>query len=138
MKYDASTPIGQDWAGYNGVRDSYDWDPATFVPGVANDVAGVEAPLWTDVFPTWDDVQFMAFPRLPGIAEIGWSAQRTHSWDDYRVRLAAQGPLADGWSAELGPQPADRPRLGLDQQPQEALAQPGAATAGSARSGPIA
>ena len=95
MKYDASTPIGQDWAGYNGVRDSYDWDPATFVPGVANDVAGVEAPLWTDVFPTWDDVQFMAFPRLPGIAEIGWSAQRTRSWDDYRQRLAAQGPRWD-------------------------------------------
>ncbi|MEV6606525.1 beta-N-acetylhexosaminidase [Kutzneria sp. NPDC051319] len=95
MKYDANTPIGQDWAGYSSVQDSYDWDPATFVPGVADDVAGVEAPLWTDVFPTWDDVQFMAFPRLPGVAEIGWSAQRTHSWDAYRTRLAAQGPRWD-------------------------------------------
>ncbi|GAA3438130.1 family 20 glycosylhydrolase [Kutzneria kofuensis] len=97
MKYDAQTPIGQDWAGYNGVQDSYDWDPATFVPGVAGDVAGVEAPLWTDVFPTWDDVQYMAFPRLPGIAEIGWSARSTHSWEGYRVRLGAQGSGGTSW-----------------------------------------
>ena len=95
MKYDAQTPIGQDWAGYTSVSDAYDWDPATFVPGVADDVEGVEAPLWTDVFPTWQDVQFMTFPRLPGIAEIGWSPESTHSWDDYRVRLAAQGQRWD-------------------------------------------
>jgi hexosaminidase len=96
MKYDASTPIGQDWAGYNSVSDSYDWDPATFVPGVADDVLGVEAPLWTDVLPTMKDVQYMTFPRLPGIAEIGWSPESTHSWADYRVRLAAQ---ASRWDA---------------------------------------
>ena len=96
MKYDAQTPIGQDWAGYNSVSNSYDWNPAAYVPGIGEqDVLGVEAPVWTDVFPTMQDVQYMTFPRLPGIAEIGWSPMRTHSWADYRTRLAAQGPRWD-------------------------------------------
>jgi hexosaminidase len=38
----------------------------------------------------------MAFPRLPGIAELGWSPEATHDWDAYRVRLAAQAPR---WTA---------------------------------------
>jgi hypothetical protein len=38
---------------------------------------------------------------------------------------AAQGPLADGGSVEALPQPADRPLLGLGEQPADALAQPG-------------
>ncbi|MFC0433819.1 beta-N-acetylhexosaminidase [Kutzneria buriramensis] len=95
MKYDPSTPVGQAWAGYVSVSGSYDWDPATFVPGVADAVVGVEAPMWTDLIASYDYVQFMVFPRLAGIAEVGWSPESTHSWDDYRLRLAAQGPRWD-------------------------------------------
>ncbi|MBB4688248.1 beta-N-acetylhexosaminidase [Amycolatopsis jiangsuensis] len=91
MKYDASTPLGQDWAGLVEVRDAYDWDPADLVPGVGEQsVAGVEAPLWTETLRTADDLEYMAFPRLPGIAEIGWSPQASRSWDSYRARLAKQ------------------------------------------------
>ena len=42
--------------------------------------------------PTLD---YMAFPRLVGIAEIGWSPAGVRSWDGYRRRLAAQGPRWD-------------------------------------------
>ncbi len=97
MKYDESTPLGQDWAGLIEVKDSYDWDPATFVDGVAEkDVLGVEAPLWTETIVVNDDIDYMTFPRLPAIAEIGWSPQNLRSWDDFRLRLAAQGPR---WTA---------------------------------------
>jgi hexosaminidase len=97
MKYDESTPLGQDWAGLIEVRDAYDWDPASLVDGVTEkEVAGVEAPLWTETIVTNDDIDYMAFPRLPAIAEIGWSAQSLRSWDGFRSRLAAQGPR---WSA---------------------------------------
>jgi hexosaminidase len=94
MKYDASTPIGLTWAGYTPVRDSYVWDPLGTVPGVASgDVIGVEAPLWGETTRTMADVEYLAFPRLPGIAEIGWSPARGRSWAEYRQRLGAQGPL---------------------------------------------
>ncbi len=81
------------------MEKSYDWDPATYVAGVGEaDVAGVEAPIWSETLDTISKVEYMAFPRLAGIAEIGWSPESTHSWQDYRVRLGAQGARWD----ELG------------------------------------
>jgi hexosaminidase len=38
-----------------------------------------------------DDVEYMMFPRLPGVAEIGWSAARGRNWDEYKKRLSRQG-----------------------------------------------
>jgi hexosaminidase len=96
MKYDSSTALGLHWSGFVDVQRSYEWDPATHITGVTEaDVLGVEAPLWTETIPDIRDVEFMAFPRLPGLAEIGWSS-RERSWDEYRVRLAAQAPR---WTA---------------------------------------
>ena len=93
MKYDASTKLGFEWAGHVEVRDAYDWDPATQVPGVAEaDVLGVEAALWSETLETIADVELMAFPRLAAVAEVGWSAQSERDWDDFRKRLAAQAP----------------------------------------------
>ncbi|WP_200306125.1 beta-N-acetylhexosaminidase [Streptomyces adelaidensis] len=92
MKYDKDTPLGLDWAGYVDVRRSYDWDPGDYLEGVpAAAVRGVEAPLWTETIVTSADVEYMAFPRLPGVAELGWSPVSAHGWEGYRVRLAAQG-----------------------------------------------
>jgi hexosaminidase len=96
MKYDSSTPLGVRWAGFTGVRDSYEWEPTAVVPGVGeDDIVGVEAPLWTETLETIEEIEFMAFPRLAGIAEIGWSPATGRSWDEYRNRLAAQGPRWD-------------------------------------------
>jgi hexosaminidase len=98
MKYTEATPLGQDWAGLIEVRDSYSWDPATLVDGVTErDVLGVEAPLWSETLVTPADVEYMAFPRLPSVAEIDWSPQSGRSWESFRLRLAAQGPR---WDAE--------------------------------------
>ncbi|MFI1849182.1 beta-N-acetylhexosaminidase [Streptomyces sp. NPDC020480] len=96
MKYDEDTPLGQDWAGLVDARQSYDWDPGTYIQGApASSVLGVEAPLWTETLSTSAHLEYMAFPRLPGIAELGWSPSATHDWAGYRVRLAAQGPRWD-------------------------------------------
>ena len=96
MKYDASTPVGLQWAGYTSVRDAYAWDPARQVPGVGTkDVLGVEAPLWGETVRSIRDAEYLAFPRLIGIAEIGWSPARGRSWNEYRLRLGAQAPLLD-------------------------------------------
>lgn len=93
MKYTPQTPLGLDWAGLIEVKDGYDWDPATYLQGLTEkSIAGVEAPLWSETLVTSDDIEFMAFPRLPGYAEIGWSPQASRTWDAYRVRLAKQSP----------------------------------------------
>ncbi|MFG3286555.1 beta-N-acetylhexosaminidase [Streptomyces sp. NPDC048111] len=93
MKYDAKSPLGTSWAGYVEVDKSYAWDPDTFVKDVpAGAVLGVEAPIWTETLSTSAQLEYMAFPRLQGIAEIGWSPAATHDWAGYKVRLAQQGP----------------------------------------------
>ncbi|MEV4635774.1 family 20 glycosylhydrolase [Actinoplanes sp. NPDC049548] len=93
MKYDRNTPLGLSWAGYIEVRTAYDWDPATRVAGVGEAaVLGVEAPLWSETLRSLDDIEFMAFPRLPAIAELGWSPASTHDWESFSARLGSYGP----------------------------------------------
>ncbi|MFG1671818.1 beta-N-acetylhexosaminidase [Streptomyces sp. Y7] len=93
MKYTADTPLGLDWAGLVEVKRAYDWDPGNYLPGApASAIRGVEAPMWSETLTKSDDIEYMAFPRLAGVAELGWSPASTHDWDAYKVRLAAQGP----------------------------------------------
>jgi len=92
MKYTNETALGVTWAGLTEVREAYDWDPLTAVRDVPERaVQGVEAPLWTESVRTMAEVEFMAFPRLPAIAEIGWSPAATHDWAAFRGRLGAHG-----------------------------------------------
>jgi len=93
MKYTADSPLGLDWAGLIDITRAYDWDPATRLPGVGEEaLLGVEAALWSETLRTFDDVLSMTFPRLPAIAEIGWSPRATHDWPSFRQRLAGYGP----------------------------------------------
>jgi hexosaminidase len=96
MKYDDQTPIGLEWAGHVPVSASYAWEPGTLIEGVADDsILGVESALWSETTADRAAVEYLAFPRLPGIAEIGWSPATALLWDDYRQRLAAQAPRWD-------------------------------------------
>jgi hexosaminidase len=93
MKYDENTPLGLSWAGFTEVDDAYDWNPGAYVEDLPESaVLGVEAPLWAETLENSDHIEFMAFPRLPAIAELGWSPWSTHDWESFRTRLAAQGP----------------------------------------------
>ncbi|RSS58421.1 beta-N-acetylhexosaminidase [Streptomyces sp. WAC06614] len=93
MKYDRRTPLGLSWAGYIEVDKAYDWDPAARVTGVGESaVLGVEAPLWTETVVTPADIDYLAFPRLPALAELGWSPWSTHDLASFKRRLGAQGP----------------------------------------------
>lgn len=93
MKYDSSTILGLRWAALIEVRDAYEWDPATYLPNVpASAVLGVEAPLWSETLEKREDFEYMAFPRLIAVAELGWTAQPLRGWEDFRARLALHGP----------------------------------------------
>lgn len=93
MQYDSTSKLGLHWAAYIEVDESYDWDPTTQVTGIEkNQILGVEAPLWSETIATMDDIEYLLFPRLQGVAEIGWSPAEGRNWDEYKVRLAAHGP----------------------------------------------
>jgi len=90
MKYDDNTELGLKWAGLVPVRTAYDWDPATFFKGVVeSNIVGVEAPIWSETVRNITAVQYLALPRLPALAEVGWSPQSIRSWDSFSTRVAS-------------------------------------------------
>lgn len=92
MQYDSTTRLGLHWAAFIEVDSSYAWDPANYVTGIGKEnIVGVEAPLWTETISKMDDIEYMVFPRLPGLAEVGWSSPANRNWTEYRQRLAQHG-----------------------------------------------
>ena len=79
------------------MRDAYDWEPGTELAGVPESaILGVEAPLWAETAANIRDVEFLAFPRIVAVAEVGWSAATRRRWESFRERLGAHGPR---WTA---------------------------------------
>ena len=93
MKYTRATELGLNWAAFVEVRDSYDWDPATYMTGVTEaNIVGVEGALWSETIRNITAAQYLIMPRLPAIAEVGWTPQRLRDWENFRLRLASQAP----------------------------------------------
>ncbi len=89
MKYDSATVLGLSWAGHLDLRKVYDWVPAEPLPGVPeSSVLGVEAPLWSETLGTLADFEYMALPRMPAVAEVGWSAPERRDFESFRARLS--------------------------------------------------
>jgi hexosaminidase len=88
MQYTPATPLGLHWAAYVEVRDAYDWDPATYMKGVAEkDIFGIEAPMWSETLRNIAAVEYLAIPRLPAVAELAWTPQAARSWESFRTRI---------------------------------------------------
>jgi hexosaminidase len=97
MKYHDATVLGLNWAGNVDVPVAYDWNPATLLPKVPESaILGVEAPIWSETLVSMSDVEYMAFPRLAGVAEVAWSPQQPRQWSEFRTRLGAMAPR---WTA---------------------------------------
>lgn len=89
MKYTPSTELGLRWAGFVELRTAYDWDPVTLFAGVReDDVLGVEAPLWTETVPNITAAEYMLLPRIPALAEVGWTGAGGKDWEAFRTRIA--------------------------------------------------
>lgn len=88
MQYDTTTQWGLHWAAYIEVDDAYNWEPTELVKGVGKDqILGVEAPLWTETITNRNELEYMVFPRITAIAEIGWAPQDHREWESYKTRL---------------------------------------------------
>jgi len=88
MKYDSTTTIGYTWAGLIEVDKAYNWDPATLEQGIGREsIIGIEAALWTETITNMEEIEFLTFPRLPGLAEVGWTHSSLRNWDEYKIRL---------------------------------------------------
>ena len=99
MQYDSTSRIGLHWAAYIEVDSAYLWDPATMVDGITDaDILGIEAPLWGETIRSLEDIEYLTFPRLPALAEVGWTEQRKRDYRGFLTRLQAH----QRWLKEQG------------------------------------
>lgn len=93
QKYSLSESIGTQWAEPPlTIEESYGWDPTGVFPSYPEQsFLGVEAPLWTETVHNMQEIEYMAFPRIVAIAEIGWSPSADRSFEEFAPRLATFG-----------------------------------------------
>jgi hexosaminidase len=67
----------------------YGWDPMPpeLEARFQKHILGVQGQLWTEYMPGPKAVEFMAFPRLTALAEVGWTPLSLRNLDDFRARL---------------------------------------------------
>lgn len=70
----------------------YDIDGNISSPKAAENIYGIEAPFWSEIFlsqggdKSMDYIEYMTFPRLCGVAEQGWG-KNGDSWEDFYTTL---------------------------------------------------
>ena len=103
QKYDTESQFGLHWAGYIPVDAAYNWNPASEIP--IESILGIEAPLWTETVSNISELEYLAFPRAIGYAELGWSTKENRDWNNYKKRLANQTPYLDRMNIKYYPSP---------------------------------
>jgi hexosaminidase len=66
---------------------SYNPVPKSFTAEEAKHILGVQGNLWSESIQNEADANYMLFPRLIAIAEVGWSPQALRDWKDFVYRL---------------------------------------------------
>ncbi len=92
MRYDPTTPMGGDWAGYIDLQRAYEWDPAALLPVPEEAVAGVEAAIWTENVRTHRDLFGLLLPRLAAAAEVAWSPRSRLDLEGFTHRVRRLTP----------------------------------------------
>lgn len=104
MQYDSLSKHGLHWAAYIPVDSAYIWTPEKFIKEVPREnILGIEAPLWSETITTMAELEYLAFPRIIGYAELGWSTEENRNWDDFKIRLANQTPYLEKMNVNYYP-----------------------------------
>lgn len=77
------------------LRAVYTFTPELTGTGDDESILGVEAPLWTEYVCDLRRAEYMTFPRLGAVAEIGWSQKGHRDYDDFIKRLPVYLRLLD-------------------------------------------
>jgi hexosaminidase len=93
-------PKAATWAPALTLRKVYSFDPmpTNLPPQLQSHILGTQGNLWTEWIPNLKHAEYMIFPRECAIAEISWSSESSHNWDDFMRRLQIHAQRLD----ELG------------------------------------
>lgn len=76
--------------GYLPLHRVYSFEPIPggLSPEQQSHILGAQANLWTEFIPSTNHLEYMIFPRLDALAEVGWSPRDSRNWPDFLNRLA--------------------------------------------------
>ncbi|MGA2032040.1 MAG: beta-N-acetylhexosaminidase [Thermoguttaceae bacterium] len=60
--------------------------PPELAAAKARHILGTGGNLWSEFFPNYAQVQYMAYPRACAIAEVGWTDRPQKNWADFKRR----------------------------------------------------
>ena len=74
---------------YNSLSAVYDYEPIPRELNLAETrhILGAQGNVWTEYMPNFDQVTYMALPRMPALAEVLWSPPQTRSYPGFLQRL---------------------------------------------------
>ena len=73
--------------GYTTLEQTYSFNPTEGMTAEQRaHVKGVQGNLWTEYVPTQEHVEYMLYPRLLAIAEIGWNGTAKKDYAEFRQR----------------------------------------------------
>ena len=61
--------------------------PANLAPEFQKHILGPQGNVWTEYIANLKHVEYMAFPRLSALAEVGWSPKEARNFADFKRRL---------------------------------------------------
>ena len=86
---DAPDEIGLSWAGYVDERKTFALQPNDY----KGDIIGVQAQLWSSQLRSFDDATYQMLPKALGVAERGWNAEPTSTFERfYSIIVAREMP----------------------------------------------
>lgn len=75
---------------------SYNPVPSELNPEQAKYILGVQANLWTEYITDFKQVQYMIFPRLMALSEVGWGTADPENYKEFESRVIGQFKVLDG------------------------------------------
>jgi len=100
------------FGGFLSVDVAHSYDPMEGMPeGAEMHLLGVQGNLWAEKIPTDEHYEYMMYPRIAAIAEVGWSQPDRRDGFRERVMRWNDALMADGYHAfdlhkEYGERPA--------------------------------
>lgn len=66
---------------------SYEPIPAELEENLHHHILGAQGNVWTEYMKTTDKVEYMAFPRVSAMAEVGWTSKENRNYESFVYRL---------------------------------------------------
>ncbi len=85
--------FGHTWAGPTDTKEAYSYEPLANISTTkeAHFIQGVHGCLWSETALTEEIADYLAWPRIFSLAEIGWSGQNQRDWNDFKRRAFGEG-----------------------------------------------